>query len=364
MRIYSYFQYMKNGLMIVLLIVWGNCFAQEDSIRTLELDEVTFSYKKEIAYGDREFYITDFYVGDRGRFVLMKRFAKYRLYALDDDMQPIAQLDIPLKPKRLKLFEDCLGFLHLVAPDSLHQIELLNDTNLVIWESNPISVYNRYLVSCVASNQKGMITRRKLNFNQTVAYYQQMTSQKTKKRIYAVEDSSERAILARQYADLEDVGLFEAVHSEEIDSSLLRRARSAYQESHFFFRHVVKPTYNPLFVVDDTTYVFDHVNDKVVLLCDTGNYIRDIPIDYHYAKHWEQKVLFDKKQERFYTMQEKGGVQTYCMLSSQKFNVIRKADITEHAYPEKVIIYNGYAYYLYKVDLEDNLNKLFRQRLI
>jgi len=347
-----------------LTLFFGASFAQEDSIRTLELDEVTFSFTKEIAYGDREFFITDFYVGDRGRFVLMKRFSKYRVYALNDDMLPTAQLDIPFKTKRLKFYEDCLGFLHLLAPDSLHQLEVLGEDNLVIWESNPISVYHRYFKNCIASNDEGMITQKRVNFNQTTAYYQQLQSQKTTKRIYTVEDSSERQFLERQYADLKDVGLLEAVHGDGLDSALVARSRDGVQQSNFFFRHVVKPIYNPLFVVHDTTYIFDHVNDRVVLLCDTGSFIRDIPIDYHYTLNWEEKVLFDQRQERFYTMTEKGGVQTYCMLSSSDFRVIRTADITEHAYPEKVIIYNGYAYYLYKVDLEDNLNKLFRQRMI
>jgi hypothetical protein len=158
--------------------------------------------------------------------------------------------------------------------------------------------------------------------------------------------------------------MFDAVHLQEVSSETLKEARNAYDQSSFFFRHVVKPVYNPLFVKNDTTYVFDHVNDKVALLSDTGRYISEIPIDYHLNKYWEHKMLFDDKHQRFYTMEMKGGVQTYCMLSSNRFKVIRRVEIKEHAYPEKVIIYNGYAYYLYKVDLEDNLNKLFRQRLI
>ena len=337
--------------------------SQEDSL-ILDLDEVTFSFQKEIAYTDADFFITDFYVGERGCFVLLKRFSKYRVYSLDENMQPTGMLTIDFKAKRLKFFEDCLGFVHLMSQDSLYQLEVINDYDLVIWEANPMSVYYRYFRNCAGSNKEGMITKRKLNFGQTMAYYQQRKQERTYKRIYTVEDSLERRSLERQFVDLPDAGLFEAVHGAEIDSTMLRRARSAYQSSHFFYRHVVKPIYNPLFVKKDTTYIFDHVNDKVVILCDTGRVVRQIPIDYHHAKHWEEAVLLDKDQLRFYTMEEKGGVQTYCMLSSQKFEVIKRSQITEHAYPEKVIIYKGYAYYLYKSDLEDNLNKLFRQRMI
>jgi hypothetical protein len=355
---------MTRALFIVSLLMSQLVFSQEDTLRVQQLDEMVVSFKKEIAYGDREYFITDFHVGVRGRFVLMKRFSKYRLHYLDENMQAISQLDIDSRGKRLKLYEDCLGFLHLMAPDSLHQLEVLNDKEVVIWESNPISVYHRFLKNCIASNEEGMITKKKLNFSQTTAYYQQLQSQNTHKRLYVVEDSTERKLLESQFKDLPNAFMYDAKHISEIDSKTLGVARNAYNQEQFFFRHVVKPTYNPLFVKDDTTYIFDHVNDKVALLCDTGRIIREIPVDYHLTKHWEDKVLFDNSHERFYTMEEKGGVQTYCMLSSTSFKVIRKVDITEHAYPRKVIIYNGYAYYLYKADLEDNLNKLFRQRLI
>lgn len=355
---------MKRLLFFVSLLASQLVFSQEDTLRFLELDETVVSYKKEIAYGDREYFITDFHVGDRGRFVLMKRFSKYRLYLLDENMQPISQLDIDSKGRRLKLYEDCLGFLHLMAPDSLHQLEVLNEKELVIWESNSISLYYRYFKNCVASNEQGMITKKKLNFSQTTAYYQQVESQTSRKRIYAVEDSMELKSLEKQFIDLPNAAMYEASHLSEIDSKTLQVTRNAYNQEQFFFRHVVKPTYNPLFVKDDTTYVFDHVNDKVALLCDTGRVIREVPIDYHLNKYWEDKVLLDDKHKRFYSMREKGGVQTFCMLSSTNFKVIRKVDITEHAYPKKVIIYNGFAYYLYKVNLDDNLNKLFRQRMI
>ena len=37
--------------------------------------------------------------------------------------------------------------------------------------------------------------------------------------------------------------------------------------------------------------------------------------------------------------------------------------ITKHAYPEKVVVRNGFVYYAYKPNYDANLNKLYRQKL-
>jgi len=352
---------MRLGTLIVVLLSGKLMFGQEDSLRFIDLGEVEVSYKKEIAYGDRRYFITDFHVGDRGTFVLMNRFSKYVIYHLDDNMEPKAKLHLNFRPTRF--FNDCLGFLHIVARDSIRQLELVNDS-LVIWETNPIRFYSKYLRNCVGSNKNGMINKRYLNFNQTLAYYQDLKNENTRKRIYTVEDSVALRSIIEQAQDLAGGPVFSTLKGQELDSIQLKYARERYNSQQFFFRHVVRPVFNPLHVKDDTTYVFDHVNSRVVALSDTGAYLKDVPISYHKSKHWEERLLYDKKQKRFYALEMKGGVHTWMLLSSKSFKVIRRTNITEHAYPEKVIIYGGYAYYLYKKDLNDNLNKLFRQRVI
>jgi hypothetical protein len=345
---------------IVLLSV-EVLIGQEDSLKFIELDEIKISYKKEIAYGDKRYFITDFHVGDRGTFILMKRFSKYVIYHLDDNMEPKAKLHLNFRPTRF--FNDCLGYLHIMARDSIHQLEIVSDS-LVVWESNSIHFYNTYLKNCVGANKNGMINKRYVNFNQTLAYYQDLKKDKTRKRIYTVEDSVALRSIIEQAQDLSGGLPFEFLKGQELDSIQLKYARERYNAQQFFFRHVVKPVFNPLHVKDDTSYVFDHVNSKVVSISDTGAYLSGTPIDYHKSKYWEERLLYDKKQKRFYALEMKGGVHTWLLLSSKNFKVIRRTKITEHAYPEKVIIYDGYAYYLYKKDLNDNLNKLFRQRVI
>ena len=344
-----------------MLFIGQTGLSQEDSLRSMELDEIKISFSKEIAYGDTRYFITDFHVGERGNYLLMKRFSKYIIYHLDGNMIPTSELTLHFRPT--KLVRDCLGYLHVMARDSIHQLEII-DNKVVIWDSNPISFYKNHLKTCVGVNETGMIHGNYVNFNQTLVYYQQIKEKRSQKRIYNVEDSTHIRSTREDAMVMARDSYMQSLKSGEIDSAKLKAANKSFDQSIFFVRHAMRPIYNPLFVKNDTSYIFDHLNGKVALICDTGQYIRSIPIDYHKERLWGRNVLFDRMHQRFYTLEKKGGVHTYCMLSSGTFNVIRRVKINEHAYPEKVIIYGGYIYYLYKTDLEDNLNKLFRQRLI
>jgi hypothetical protein len=119
-----------------------------------------------------------------------------------------------------------------------------------------------------------------------------------------------------------------------------------------------------LFCKNDTSYIFDHLNDRLVVLSDTGKFIRQDSITYHTSKTWDNRMLFDTKRNQFYAIEMKGGISTICLLSSTTFKVIRRVKIEDHIYIDKIFIYGGYAYYLYKKEMDDNLNKLFRQRII
>lgn len=352
---------MKYIALFFLLHISSLAFSQEDSVKVIDLDEITISFDKEIAYGDRRYFITDFHVGHRGQYVLMKRFSKYVVYYLDDNMNPKSELELDFRAT--KLFSDCLGYLHVLARDSIHQLEVLDDS-LVIWQSSPIRLYHTYLKNCVGSNEKGMIYEKFRHYNQTVAYYQNLKEEQTRKRIYTVQDSVNLRSTLEQAREIEGSAYFENLRGGEIDSMMLRLSRDAFNQSTFFFRHVVRPVYNPLFVRNDTTHIFDHLNHRVVLLSDTGKIVRMIPINYHLNKRWEERVSMDNLHQRFFTEEVKGGVHTFCSLSSRHFRVINRTRIGEHPHIEKVIVYGGYLYYLYKEDLEDNLNKLFRQRLL
>ena len=108
---------------------------------------------------------------------------------------------------------------------------------------------------------------------------------------------------------------------------------------------------------------FDHVNGYMVRLNMNTDILEKQGIDYHNAKKWKGEMHLDKVQEKFYSVEEIHGAQVFGLISKNSRNVIKRTKITKHAYPEKIIVHNGYAYYVYRQNFDDNLNKLFRQKL-
>ena len=86
-------------------------------------------------------------------------------------------------------------------------------------------------------------------------------------------------------------------------------------------------------------------------------------VNYHNERHWKGEMQLDSERNIFYTVEEKHGAQIFGRLSLASGEIIWKTKITKHAYPGKVIVYDGYAYYVYRQFVDDNLNKLLRQKI-
>ncbi|MFT5780305.1 MAG: hypothetical protein ACI837_003266, partial [Crocinitomicaceae bacterium] len=149
----------------------------------------------------------------------------------------------------------------------------------------------------------------------------------------------------------------------EVSVANLQKARDHFERDMFFEFVLSQPAYNPLFVRNDTTYIFDHLNGNVVEFSDAGSQLRLIPIDYHLDKDWAKVNHLDRERNEFYTVYERNGVQHFVKFEEEDFSVRKETKITKHAYPKKLVVHDGYVYYAHKPNYNANLNKLYRQRL-
>ncbi|MFT5777126.1 MAG: hypothetical protein ACI837_000057 [Crocinitomicaceae bacterium] len=369
-----------KGLIIIIVIFGGSfSYAQDDSLRSKEVDEVVVSVirKKEVAYKDSRCYIMDFQVGLTGTFILLNRFRRYYLYSLNADMEPEIKMEIMFHPK--SLYQDCEGFLYLMSKDSMYQFEKQED-ELVIIKRYPRSKYELYFKNCLANNSEALMFKSMGNNNQTTQFYQKGKFDWVLNDVYRIEDSSlirsvkdtqkeilkEEDRLRRNYARNEQnkAPTWENQTLEGLPQpDMIREVRNHLNRRQFYSEFVVRPYYNPLFVKDDTTYIFDHVNACLVRLDNRRQELDRVEISYHQERKWKGEMHLDAGSQLFYTVQEVHGAQIFGLLSMDSVNIRRRTKITRHAYPEKVIIFKGFAYYIYRQNVDDNLNKLFRQRL-
>lgn len=372
---------MKTHLLIFLiaLVCPMASYGQEDSLKSQVIEEVKISgkSKKEIAYKSSRYYIMDFHIDTNGTFVLLNRFRKYYLYALDDRMKPKMKKYIPFHPK--SVYMDCTGQFYVMSKDSMYQVEKKKG-ELVFTKKYPITRYQYYYKDCVANNDAGMIFQIHRNSKQETEFYQidskdlftyDLYYVKNKKQNRSIKDSrkelkEEERRLMRKYG--RDLASKAPTWREQTQANNPRANQSTEFRHHlnqkqFFEDFVLRPHYNPLFVSNDTTYIFDHVNGLRIRIDKKRKVIDKTVIDYHNEKRWKGEMHLDTKRKKFYSVQQRHGAQIFGLLSLDGKRIVRKTKITRHAYPEKVIVYNGFAYYVYRQFVDDNLNKLFRQKL-
>lgn len=348
---------MKTTLLALVCLLSFLSFAQ-DSLRTQKIIEVSVSHtrKKEIAFKDSKYFIIDFHIGEKGNFILLNRFKKYYLYSLNYKMELEHQIQLEFKPT--SLFRDCLGFVHVMSKDSMYQVEKFGH-QVVLYERSSISLYLNFFKNCIGQNDSIVIFERTLNYGKTKLFYGVRIAEKNRYMLYRTEDS----LLVRSVLDEKRLIRAPRPRMPTVNEDVLKAQREHAQRAQFFQQIVSLPDYIPLFVKNDTTYIFDHLKSKLTLMTDTGAVLKSIPIDYHQSKNWNKKVHLDANRGTFYSVEENNGVQVFCHLNAEMFGIEKSTKVDKHSYPKKVIVFNGFVYYTYKEHVNDNLNKLFRQRI-
>lgn len=338
---------MTKQLLLLFLVIISASFvghSQEDSL-TQDIEEVTISArkKKKIIFKDPKYYIVDFTISDTNAFMLMKNLGKYYIYELDENMQFINKLRVKMNAN--SLFQDCFGNTHLVTKDSVYFI--LNDTyGLFLTETRPRKKFMRAMEQCVGNTSDKIILEKKTYFDEFQTFYARDIDSGYHDVIYEINDST---LVSRAQSET----------NQPQDGISEVRVKKRYRIKYF-----VKPhKYNPLFVVDDTLYIFNHFEGRMDQLEDEGEIINSLTINHHKKRGWNRLVYSDLTRKQFYAVWVKNGAQHLIGLAMNEEEQNFGSKITKHAYPEKVVIRNGYAYYTYKPNVDANLNVLYRQKL-
>ncbi len=342
-------------------------FSQVGDSTYQKIDEVIISAKqnKEIIFEDSKYYIVDFVVSETNTLLLMKNFGKYFIYELDEDMQ--LRHKFRLKMDANFLYEDCFGNTHIVAKDSVYSI-MSDSLGLFFTDVHPKRKFMNSMSKCVGSTFEKIIFEKLTDYNQNQKFYTVDIDSGNRKVIYQINDSKIRGLTDAEvliqtdeyYSNHQRMG---DINGNKEMSFLMRRLNENHDRGDFFSSHVTRPKYNPLFVVSDTLYFFNHSEGRLDQMDDNGNLISSIEINYHKKGGWSSQVYSDVSQKKFYAVWIEKGVQHLIGLALTENEQEQRSTITNHAYPKKVMVRNGYVYYTYKPSSEANLNKLYRQRL-
>ncbi len=339
-------------------------FTQEDTSfqRKIQvIEEVSVNAQGQNVFDTPNIYLVDFYVGDIGKYLLLKGKGNYFISRLGDDLTPESSILLSFKPQ--KLIVDCLGKLQIISPDSIYQVDD-SSGDVGIYAPNPISFYHDYFSNCVGETPKNLLYHFYSNSNQTITFNSIDKEKHLQKTFYRAQDTTEvlvandwkQQIMAEAYDPVSQMG--------EIGISQLYANRDKFQRLMFYNFIISKPDYNPLFTINNEVFIFDHYADSLVLF-DHENLTRNnaLPISHHKINGWQKEILFDEVRQTFYTLFQSDGNLYISELSAEDFSIVRSHRVHLNSYPKRMMVYDGFLYYDYKTTLEDSFVKLFRQRL-
>ncbi|MCJ8291684.1 MAG: hypothetical protein HRT58_04835 [Crocinitomicaceae bacterium] len=356
---------MVKRLLLLILITFGiqlTGISQIDSTyQDIEEVFVSSKRKKTIAFEDPKYYIVDFTVSETRTILLMKNFGTYFIYELDEDMN--FRHKLRLKVNANSLFYDCFGNTHVVTRDSVYFI--LNDSfGLFLTEVHPRVRFMSAMKQCAGRTSEKIIFEMRTVTEEYQTFYTVDIDSGYRNIIYQINDSTIAESLrdASILKQMDDLQIGDAQRNKE--ASVSKKRADKTQNSRGLFSRKIKPQkYNPLFVVDDTLYIFNHAEGRIDQMDDKGNLIDSREIDYQFKKGWKNIVYSDKGRKKFYAVWMRNGAQNLIGLALTEDEQDFGVKITKHAYPEKVVVRNGFVYYAYKPNYDANLNKLYRQKL-
>lgn len=142
-----------------------------------------------------------------------------------------------------------------------------------------------------------------------------------------------------------------------VDREVVAGFMTGFQHDPYF-----KVPYAPLFVVDDTLCVFDHVRQRIRRYTPQGEGIDEVPMLHTSDRRWRGRLLQDMDDGRVYALFARGASSWLCRVDPATGALGTPASLT-HPFPEEVQIHAGHAYYVYRPQGARDHRTLYREAL-
>ena len=338
-----------------------------DTIRVLvvmtgkekELEEVTVSAEKIFwVYPRKQANILDFLVQPDNRIlVCCNDENRYFMRSLNAEGEKLNETPIRNHPK--KLYRDCMESIHLVYSDSIYETTLVNNSIGIFQAKAKRGIFD-LLQSCVYKDDHNLMKYNYSNEGQRIEYLTIDIKSKAAKTLYVGEDRTEyRQMEEYKYEHyMADEKMFHSQTSDE-----LRITRKVWNSKQFYELIVINPIYIPMFELNDSLFIFDHVNDSAVVFTREGKRVRSFPIFYHYFEGWKNELITNLEKTRVYARFESEGITTLKEINLANGKTESIIQLEKHTFPENIQIQGNFIYYLYKDYLNQSMHYLYKQRL-
>ncbi len=323
------------------------------------LEEVTVSAEKIFwVYPRKQVNVLDFLLQpDNSILICCSDKNSYFMRSLDERGEKINETPIRSHPK--KLYLDCMKTVHLVYSDSIYETAFI-DKSIGIFQAKATSGIFNLLQSCVYKDDHNLVKYNYSNEDQRIEYLAIDIKSKAAKTLYVGEDRSEyRQMEEYRYEHyMADEKMFHSQTSEE-----LKLTRKTWNSKQFYELIVINPVYIPLFELNDSLFIFDHVNDSAVVFTKEGKRVRSFPIFYHYLEGWKNELITNLEKTKVYARYESEGITTLKEINLANGKTESIIQLEKHTFPKNIQIHGDFIYYIYKDYLDKSMHYLYKQSL-
>lgn len=119
----------------------------------------------------------------------------------------------------------------------------------------------------------------------------------------------------------------------------------------------------PLFKLHDTIFLLNFLQSKLEKYSVFSDTLSEVNIDFNDDKSFTNDLFIDKIQSKVYTLFRKNGISLIKQISTVNGEIIQSIEIPDFVFIEKIKIYDGKVYFLYKTKDLTEYKKLYCMKI-
>ena len=337
-------------------------YLEPKAAKTMIETVVKNPYQPQEIFASERLSVADFEILDEDNVLLLTYERKLNKGAelLLVDAHEKVQFNKTLGGDAVHLLRDFRGFIHLMYKNRLDYVHLTDDAfDLVAMEKN---YFDRYVAPIIdTSKTKFYFTNYRETYPAADFFvYDDLDS--TYLKISSVSDEIMMDMFIKEYLW---VDVRTKLWAREMEQKTGIDKEDIVGEAIFTQSIFYKEIYAPLFLKNDTVYLFDFYKDYLRKFDRNGNLLDSTAISMHHHPKktgWCNRVLQDAKTGSIYAIFDKGG---YAVIRAVNLDdgTLGVSIRLDFRYVEKLIVHDNALYYTYR-PFESNQKKfLYRQLL-
>ena len=327
--------------------------------KTNPLQEVTVTENApHLAYANKKVWVMDYKVQHDGIYMVAGNADESVLLHLGFEQDTISSK--PIAPKYQGLYRDAFDNLHLIGPDSTYQI-YCDGMQLHLLYGCKKERFRQVLSPVVAATDSVIVLEEWRNYGQEVVFI--AVNRNNGQRFLLQDVGGETVEMARNLVldDKRDAKIDKLGEDDTAFLDIRKKANSEFKriKDDLKKRLIFRSVYCPLFGIGNKLYLFAFPEDALIVFDQNGQQERKMEMNFHknlgagLSKHltsnnsWDNNLIFDPVRKMMYAQFKSDGIITLKEIDLRDGKIKREIQLTRHAFPQNIQIYDGEVYYLF-----------------